>query len=212
MPDTATDPTPTAPPRSDLNLASAARDLLRSDVSWRRLRRENGKIYKWALKNFGTVVREALRYPGGIEGDYEMPKYYGAAAGHPLEGLSISKETGMFWLPLEGQGEKTRRKQFLNGDLLYFVMFARKLGSREEAVGWLEALRERMESKEWRASENRRRFVERNLNWNRKDVVWEAIGKKEWYGDTGRLARLINTKFEPEPEKRIEAGGDTPGA
>jgi hypothetical protein len=200
-------PDPASAEERNLAFAYAARDALRSDVSWRRLKREWGKIYRWGLRNLGTVVREALLYPSGlVEGHYEMPKYYGAADGHPLEGLSISKQTGMFWLPLEGVDERTRRKHFLNGDLFYFIQLAREFKTREEAPEWLWALKERMESKEWRLAENRRRFVERNKNWNEKDVLWEIVGGKEWYGTTTALARLLNDKLGADETDGIDAG------
>jgi hypothetical protein len=158
------------------------------------------------VKNLAAVVREALLYPSGlVEGHYEMPKYYGAADGHPLEGLSISKLTGMFWMPM-GEDERTHRKQFLNGDLLYFVMIARELETREAATEWLWALKERMESKAGRLAENRRRFVERNEKWNEKDIVWEAVGGKEWYGTTTQLARLLNDKLGAGETDGIDGG------
>jgi hypothetical protein len=184
-------------PNPSLDLVYRAREALRSGVSWRRRRRENGKIYRWALRgNLETVVREALKYASGEPGHYETERYFVAADGHPLEGLSISKLTGKFWLPLEpvepeeplaGRGKGRR----LTGDLFGVLMLAFKFG-REEAAGWLCALRERMETRAWQAAEARRIYVERRMNWNDKDFVFEAVGGKEWTGDTTRLAGLIS--------------------
>jgi hypothetical protein len=200
------DPDPDPNPDPALALAYAARDALNgSDVSWRRLKRAHGKIYRWALRNLGAVVREALKYPSGLEGDYETEKCFCAVDGHALEGLAISKVTGKGWLPLKPrEGEK--KKEVWTGDLFCVLALALKLASREAAPEWLWALKKRMESKEGKAEETRRRFVERNENWNDKDLVWEVVGKKEWYGDTTRLARLLNDKLGTDETDEIDAG------